>query len=130
MSDSPEPVSRHLGVWVRADWQRAYAVASDQRRLPEWAAGLADPGVELEIVEFAPPNAFGVLDHLVRMPDGTEVYNPMRVIPAGGADACEVVFTLRRRPDQTAEDFDADEKAVRTDLLALKALIEGESATS
>jgi hypothetical protein len=116
--------SRHLGVFVDADWQRAYAVASDRTRLPEWAAGLADPKLGLEIVEFAPSNPFGVLDHLVRMPSGDEVFNPMRIIPADAS--CELVFTLRRRADQTAEEFDADTAAVEKDLHALKALIEAD----
>lgn len=114
--------SRHLSVWVHADHTRAYAIASDRSRLPEWATGLADPQLDLEIVEFASPNEFGVLDHLVRMPDGTTVFNPMRVIPAD--DECEIVFTLRRRTDQTPEQFDADAAAVSADLTALKALIE------
>src|SRR5690348_17682341 len=30
-------------------------------------------------VEFAPPNEFGVLDHVVRVPSGEAVYNPLRV---------------------------------------------------
>lgn len=118
------PITRHLSVWVHADWQETYAVASDQRRLPEWAAGLADPTLELAMVEFAPPNEFGVLDHLVRMPSGEVVFNPMRIIRADADDACEIVFTLRRRADQTAEQFDADAAAVAKDLAALKALVE------
>ena len=123
------PTTRHLSVWVDADWRRAYAVASDRNRLGEWAAGLADPTLDLDIVEFAAPNEFGVLDHLVRMPDGTEVFNPMRIIRAGD-DTCEVVFTLRQRADQTDAEFDADATAVRADLTALKALVESAADTS
>lgn len=122
--------SRHLGEWLDADWRDAYAVASDRARLPEWAAGLADPELDLEIVEFAPPNDFGVLDHLVRMPGGEEVFNPMRIIACGATGGCEVVFTLRRRADQTDEEFEADAEAVRADLRALKALVEASPGTS
>lgn len=43
----------------------------------------ADPALALEVIEFAPTNPFGVLDHIVRLPSGDEVLNPMRVIPAG-----------------------------------------------
>ena len=46
------------------------------------------------------------------------VYNPMRVITDGGD--CEVVFTLRRQPDMSAEDFVRDVDAVTADLAALK----------
>jgi hypothetical protein len=38
-------------------------------------------------------NDFGVLDHVVALPSGESVYNPLRVIPDG--EASEVVFTLR-----------------------------------
>lgn len=98
--------------------------------MPEWAAGLADPELDLEIVEFAPANDFGVLDHLVRMPGGEEVLNPMRIIAYGATGGCEVVFTLRRRADQTDEEFETDAEAVRADLRALKALVEASPGTS
>ena len=77
-------------------------------------------------VEFAPHNEFGVLDHVVRLPSGETVYNPMRVIPAGGDEPrCEVVFTLRRRPGVTDEEFEADAAAVAADLETLRGLLEG-----
>jgi hypothetical protein len=76
-------------------------------------------------VEFAPPNEFGVLDHVVRLPSGEAVLNPMRVIPAGvGAGPCEVVFTVRRRPGMTSEEFEADVATVAADLERLRALLE------
>ena len=74
-------------------------------------------------VVFAPPNAFGVLDHVVTLPSGESVYNPMRVIPDGDA-RCEVVFTLRRRAGVSDDDFDADARAVAADLETLRALLE------
>lgn len=121
---SETPITRHLSVWVDADWQSAYAVVSDQSGLPEWAAGLADPQFGLEVTDFAPTNDFGVVDHVVRMPSGEEVFNPMRVIRADTPGTCEIVFTLRRRSEQSAEQFDVDAAAVRKDLMVLKALIE------
>ena len=71
---------------------------------------------------FAPTNEFGVLDHLVRLPSGEAVYNPMRVI--AGERACEVAFTLRRSPGMSDEDFRADVAAVATDLARLKQVLE------
>ena len=123
--------SRHLSVWIDATPEAVYAFASNPVELPRWAAGLADPTLagptlgEAD-VEFAARNEFGVLDHIVRLPSGEAVYNPMRVIPAGpGVPRCEVVFTLRRRPGVTNEEFEADAAAVAADLETLRDLIEG-----
>jgi hypothetical protein len=75
--------SRHLSQWIDAEPAAVYAFASDPRELPRWAAGLADPALADADVRFAPGNEFGVLDHVVALPSGESVYNPMRVIPAG-----------------------------------------------
>jgi hypothetical protein len=37
---------------------------------------------------------------------------------------CEVVFTIRRRPEMTDEDFKRDADAVAKDLATLKSLVE------
>ena len=66
-----------------------------------------------------------MLDHVVRLPSGEAVYNPLRVIPGGvGEPRCEVLFTVRRRPGMTDEQFNADEAAVAADLNALRRLLE------
>jgi hypothetical protein len=118
--------SRHIGVWIDAGPDAVYAFASDRAELPRWAAGLADPALSDADVEFAPRNEFGVLDHVVRLPSGAAVYNPMRVIPAGqGETRCEVVFTVRRRAGVTDEEFEADAAAVAADLETLRGLLEG-----
>lgn len=123
--------SRHLSVWIDATPEAVYAFASNPVELPRWAAGLADPTLAdptlgIADVEFAARNEFGVLDHVVRLPSGEAVYNPMRVIPAGlGVPRCEVVFTLRRGPGVTNEEFEADAAAVAADLETLRDLIEG-----
>lgn len=90
---------------------------------------MADSPMGEVTVEFAPPNEFGVLDHVVRLPTGEAVYNPMRVQPGGvptdsDESRCEVVFTVRRRPGMTDEEFDADVSAVAADLATLRKLIE------
>jgi hypothetical protein len=59
----------------------------------------------------------------VTLPDGETVTNPLRVLSEGSGS--EVVFTLRRQPGMTDEAFEADATAVRTDLEALKQLLEG-----
>jgi hypothetical protein len=127
--------SRHLSVVIRREPRDVAAVARDPRRLPEWAAGLAqgEPRVEGDVlvvrspmgevrVRFAAPNDHGVLDHEVTLPDGSVVLNPLRVLahPHGA----EVVFTLRRLDGVTAAAFAADADAVAADLERLRALLE------
>lgn len=116
----------------------SYEFAADPQTWPQWAAGLAagelrqspegwvaDSPMGTVTVEFAPPNRFGVLDHVVRMPSGEQVYNPFRVVPAGmGETACEVVFSVRRRPGMTDEELADDVAAVAADLATLKGLVE------
>jgi hypothetical protein len=95
MTDDTTKESRHISVWIDAPAEAVYALASDRAQLPRWAAGLADPALAGADVEFAPRNEFGILDHVVRLPSGDQVYNPMWVIPEGlGEQGCEVVFSL------------------------------------
>ncbi len=136
--DSDTQVSRHIAVWIAAPPEQVYDFAADPQTWPRWAAGLAQGGLRQSsrgwvadspmgevVVEFSPANEFGVLDHVVRMPSGQAVYNPLRVVPAGpGEQRCEVVFSLRRRDDMTEEQFEEDAAAVATDLEALRALVE------
>jgi len=127
-------MSVHLSEIVHRRVDEVYAYASDPRRLPEWAAGLsgsiaqvrgqwvADSPMGRVVVEFAAANAYGVLDHVVVLPSGDRVYNPMRVLALD--EVSEVVFTLRRRPGMTDDDFDEDVSAVRADLATLKRVLE------
>lgn len=116
--------SRHVGVWIEVTVPVAYDFIADPSNLPSWAAGV---DVSQVTVEFSPPNAFGVLDHVVRTPSGDAFYNPMRVIPAGdGRGRCELVFTVRRRPGMTDREFSADIAAVSADLQTLKRVLEGQ----
>jgi hypothetical protein len=125
MDDDTTARSLHISVWIEASPDAVYALASDPAELPRWAAGLADPSLSDAVVDFAPKNEFGVLDHVVRLPSGEAVYNPMRVIPGGpGETGCEAVFTLRRRPGVTDAEFEADAAAVAADLATLRGLLE------
>lgn len=129
--------TRHLSTVVAAGPQRLYAFAGDPENLARWAAGLGgavEEGDGVLVVDgplgrvrvrFAPPNAFGVLDHDVELPTGDTVYNPLRVIahPAGA----EVVFTLRWLDGVTAEEFERDASTVAADLERLRELAEAEA---
>jgi len=130
--------SRHVSVWIEAAPDVFYEFASDPHEWRQWAAGLAEGGLRQTAdgwvadspmgpvtVEFAPPNEFGVLDHVVRLPSGEAVYNPLRVIPGGVREArCEVLFTVRRRAGMTDAEFDTDVAAVAADLDTLRRLLE------
>lgn len=127
--------SEHVSVVIRRPPGDVYAYAADPTDLPDWAAGLAsgvrptgDPGVVVTDspmgtvrVRFTGPNPFGILDHVVTLPDGEVVHNPMRVL--AHPNGCEVVFTLRQR-GLTDTEFAADLAAVRADLERLRAATE------
>ena len=55
-------------------------------------------------------------------PEGTEVLNPMRVVPWG--DDAEVVFSVRPRAGISEDDVAADVAAVAADLETLRGLLE------
>jgi hypothetical protein len=130
--------SRHVSIWIEAAPEVVYEFASDPHGWRQWAAGLAEGGLRQTAkgwladspmgevtVEFSPPNEFGVLDHVVRLPSGEAVYNPLRVVPGGvGEPRCEVLFTVRRREGMTEAEFDADAAAVAADLDTLRRLLE------
>jgi hypothetical protein len=126
--------SRTISVAIAHPPGEVYDFAAVAENLPRWALGLGTAGeragedwvtqmaVGTVRVRIAPRNRFGVLDHDVRMPDGTLVSNPMRVVANG--EGSEVIFTLFRRPGATAEAFEADAAAVQADLQSLKRLLE------
>ncbi len=130
--------SRHVSVWIEAPPEAVYAFVADPHEMSRWAAGLAQGGLRLTAeggvadspmgrvgVEFTPDNPYGVVDHLVRLPSGEAVYNPMRVLPVGaGEQRCEVVFTVRQRPGMSDDEFDADVAAVAADLETLRGLLD------
>ena len=115
-----------------------YAQAYDRSHPPEffaeWAAGLASslhregdrwiaetPAGRAE-VRFTPRNDFGVMDHYVLLPDGQELYMPLRMIANG--DGTEVSLWLFRQPAMDDAAFERDATMVEKDLDTLKALLE------
>jgi hypothetical protein len=126
--------SRQISEWIDRRAAEVYEYASDPANLPQWAPGLGNSVEKVDghwFVEtpsgrvgfaFVERNEFGVLDHEVTLPSGHVIYNPMRVIPDG--DACEVVFSLRRLPDMSDEEFARDAGLVQADLTRLKNVVE------
>jgi len=126
--------SRHVSIAIVRPAGEVYDYVRHPANLPRWAAGLggsiehgdgqwvAESPMGRVVVAFAPDNQFGVLDHRVTLPSGLVVDNPMRVIADGAG--CEVLFTVRRQPGMTDEEFERDADAVRADLGTLKRVLE------
>ncbi|MFT4251377.1 MAG: SRPBCC family protein [Caulobacter sp.] len=129
---------RPISIGVDRPAAEVYAYVARPETMPEWAAGLGGglrPSGEPDVwivdvpngearVRFSPENAYGVLDHWVTLPDGTEVAVPLRVVANG--DGAEVTLTLFRLPDMDDPAFERDAAAVARDLETLKARLEGQ----
>ena len=132
--DTTASGSRHICIHIDRPVQEVYDYASIPSNLPAWAAGLGssvervdgkwivDSPMGRVVVNCAPRNEFGVLDHNVTLPSGETFYNPMRVIV--DSTGSEVVFTLRRLLGMSDEDFKRDAEAVSADLVTLKRVLE------
>jgi len=128
--------ARHLSIAIDRSPALVASFAGDPANLGRWAAGLGDGlreddgrwftdmqgGTGTVEVRFVGPVAAGVLDHEVRLPDGTVFVNPLRVLPNDAGS--EVVFTVFRRDGVDDDAFDADAAAVAADLATLKRLLE------
>jgi hypothetical protein len=129
-----------LTVSIAAAAPRVYAFVADPLQMSSWAHGLggtptrlADGAWRMETasgairVAFAPPNAFGVVDHVVTSlaGDGPAVDVPLRVI--SNEAGSEVQLTLFRQPEMSDEQFTADAATVRADLQRLKLVLEAQA---
>jgi len=126
--------SRTLSVSINCSPDKAYEFLANPENWPQWAKGLGQslkkhngswivetPQGQVEI-RFTALNKFGITDHYVKTPTGTEVYVPMRVVANGSGS--EVIFTLFRLPEMTEEIYDRDQKLVEQDLGSLKDILE------
>lgn len=111
--------SRTVSIRIELPHTEVYAFLTEPGNSAKWASGMDTSGT----VTTTEPNEFGILDHTVHLPDGFDVYVPMRVIRNGGGT--EVLFTVFRLPDMDDEQFAADVDAVLKDLRTLKGLLEG-----
>jgi hypothetical protein len=109
--------------------------ASNPQNLPQWIRSfclsvkqcegtwLMETATGWMEIQFVPANEYGVLDHVVKLPDGQSIQNSMRVVPNG--DGSEIMFTLFQLPEMTDEQFAKDARMVESDLLTLKDVLEG-----
>jgi hypothetical protein len=128
-------LSRHVSQHIDRPVDEVYAFVADPGNLRQWAPGLGSAFEQVDgewvaeqpegraRLSFAPRNDLGVLDHYVTLASGEVVYAPMRVIADGKGS--EVIFTVRRRPGMTDEEFDVDAGAVAADLVRLRQVLAG-----
>ncbi|MBN3806343.1 SRPBCC family protein [Paraburkholderia sp. Ac-20336] len=134
----PTAESKIISITIQRSLKDVYDFTAWPASFARWASGLGKPlGNEgnvwhfegengLAKIRFTEPNEYGVLDHYVELPDGSEIYIPMRIIANGTGS--EVQFTLFRVPGMSDDKFAADEQWIVRDLNKLKALLEAQSS--
>lgn len=134
-NDMPYPV-KNISIFINKPAGEVYQFASNPENFPVWVAFIKSVTKENENIwlaetdlgnikiEFVPKNNFGVIDHVVTLPDGSAVNNPIRVITNG--KGAELVFTLFWMHGRTEEEFNQDAKLVESDLQKLKKILESE----
>lgn len=126
--------SRTVSVSIRKSPATVYGYLADPAHLPQWSAFIThirrDGMAWLAItpqgpvrISFSPPNPYGILDHHVTVSPKPTVYVPMRVLK-NNDNGSEVIFTVFRLPETTAEQFQADIDSVPADLANLKRVLE------
>lgn len=127
--------SRTIGISIDRNWREVYEAFWQPLDFAKWASGLVEgqlahhggiwtargPAGPITI-RFSPHNDFGVLDHVVEVAPGVEIYVPLRIIANG--DGADVQLTLFRQPGMSNECFAADAASVDRDLHTLKKLAE------
>lgn len=126
--------SRTISISINRNWNELYEAVWRPEDFPKWASGLSSSSLTKEgdawkaegpegpiRIKFTGHNAFGVMDHYVKVDAGPEIYVPLRIIQNG--EGAEVQFTLFRQQGMSEEKFAADAEWVERDLLALKALV-------
>ncbi|HSH73738.1 MAG TPA: SRPBCC family protein [Methylophilaceae bacterium] len=126
--------SKTITLSVAVASATVYEFASNPENLPLWSPSfcqsisqadgewIAESALGQAAVTFVQTNAFGVLDHIVRLSAALEVYNAMRVIPNGSGS--EVMFTLFRTSGMSEVNYADDATHVENDLRTLKHLLE------
>jgi uncharacterized protein YndB with AHSA1/START domain len=127
--------TRHVSVVIHRSPEEVYAYAAEPDHLARWAGGLASSQMTRDgdtlvaagpmgqvRITFAGRNAYGVLDHEVRTPDGTTTHNPMRVV--SHPEGAEVVFSVRELA-MTDDELERDAGLVQADLERLRDLLQG-----
>jgi len=125
---------KNISISINCAKEKVYEFASNPENFPDWLDFLktiskksdtiwnAETDLGNIEIEFVAKNEFGVIDHIVTLPEGAKIKNVLRVIENG--DGSEVVFTLFRLPEKTEKEFNDDANLVAKDLKTLKNILE------
>ena len=126
--------AKHISIGISSSKEAVYEFASNPANFPKWLAFVKTVEQASEqlwsaatdagniTIEMSPKNEFGVIDHIVHLPDGASIVNPLRVI--GNNEGAEIIFTLFQLPGRTAGELEQDAKLVSADLETLKEILE------
>lgn len=130
--------SRTITCSINRPPAAVYEFASNPENPPRWVksfcVSVKNSGDEWQMetptgwvgIQFVPTNDFGVLDHVVTLPDSQSILNPVRVV--ANDIGSEVMFTLFQLPGMSDEQFAKDAGMVKADLQTLKVVLEGSQA--
>ena len=125
---------KNISISINCAKEKVYEFASNPENFPDWLDFLktiskksdtiwnAETDLGNIEIEFVAKNEFGVIDHIVTLPEGAKIKNVLRVIENG--DGSEVVFTLFRLAEKTEKEFNDDANLVAKDLKTLKNILE------
>ena len=127
--------SRTITCSINKPSATVFEFASNPENLPKWVLSFCmsvrKSGDEWQMetptgwvgIRFVAVNDYGVLDHVVTLPDGQSILNPVRVV--ANDIGSEVMFTLFQLPGMSDEQFAKDAGMVKADLQTLKVVLEG-----
>lgn len=127
---------KNISISINKPADEVYQFASNPENFPMWIEFIKSVTKEDENIwfaetdlgdikiEFVQKNKLGIIDHVVTLPDGSAINNPMRVITNGKGS--ELGFTLFWMPNRTEEEFNQDAKLVENDLQRVKEILESE----
>ena len=130
--------SRTITCSINKPLATVFEFASNPENLPKWVLSFCmsvrKSGDEWQMetptgwvgIRFVAVNDYGVLNHVVTLPDGQSILNPVRVV--ANDIGSEVMFTLFQLPGMSDEQFAKDAGMVKADLQTLKAVLEGSQA--
>lgn len=125
---------KNISISINSPNEKVYQYVSNAENFPEWLAFVKKINkksdtvwnVESDLgnieIQLCTKNEFGIVDHIVTLPDGSKIKNILRVIE--NSEGSEVIFTLFHLPEKTEKEFNNDADLVRADLKTLKILLE------
>lgn len=132
--------SETVSIAIDCPWQDVYEFLAEPLNLPTWSSDLgtsirhiggtdwvSDTPEGPVTIRFSPRNPHGVLDHAIFREGEPALTTPTRVFANDGG--AEITYTMFQRPGISDAQFASELEWIRSDLLALKSLLESRSHT-